>query len=188
MTFSCECYHVAVESLPEGVVVHFLGHLPDSEFCLDKGNLERAGQSGQTHLYVNCDALKSLGHPGVSELVWLGKVAHRWGGRAVLCRVPPHIQDILTLCRLEQFFDYRSETAPGSKLQWFNASWLTWNDSTVVKLAESIYQDRAFDRLPILADALEKAGCTNADILDHCRQSGQHVRGCWVVDLLLGKE
>jgi hypothetical protein len=66
-------------------------------------------------------------------------------------------------------------------------SWLSWNDGTIPKLAQAIYDDRAFDRLPILADALEEAGCTNADILNHCRQPGEHVRGCWVVDLLLGK-
>jgi hypothetical protein len=67
-------------------------------------------------------------------------------------------------------------------------AWLAWNDSTVVKLAQSIYADRRFDRLPTLADALEDAGCTNTDILAHCRVPGVHVRGCWVVDLLLGKE
>jgi hypothetical protein len=63
-----------------------------------------------------------------------------------------------------------------------------WFTRTVVGIAESIYADRAFDRLPILADALEDAGCDNADILNHCRQPGEHVRGCWVVDLVLGKE
>jgi len=63
-----------------------------------------------------------------------------------------------------------------------------WLTSTVTSLAQSIYQERAFDRLPILADALEDSGCTNPDILNHCRQPGEHVRGCWVVDLLLGKE
>jgi hypothetical protein len=55
-------------------------------------------------------------------------------------------------------------------------------------MAEVIYADSAFDRLPVLADALEEAGCTISDILDHCRGPGPHVRGCWVVDLLLGKE
>lgn len=69
-----------------------------------------------------------------------------------------------------------------------NPSWLAWNDGTVVKMAQSIYNDRAFDRLPILADALEEASCTNPDLLNHCRQPGPHVRGCWVVDMLLGKE
>ncbi len=61
-------------------------------------------------------------------------------------------------------------------------------DGTIPKLAQAIYNDRAFDRLPILADALEEAGCDNADILAHCRGPGPHTRGCWVVDLLLGKE
>jgi hypothetical protein len=63
-----------------------------------------------------------------------------------------------------------------------------WLTSTVVSLAQAIYDDRLFDRLPILADALEDAGCDNADILTHCRGDGSHVRGCWVVDLILGKE
>lgn len=64
----------------------------------------------------------------------------------------------------------------------------SWVTSTVTGLAEGIYADRAFDRMPILADALEDAGCDNADILAHCRGDGPHVRGCWVVDLILGKE
>jgi hypothetical protein len=63
----------------------------------------------------------------------------------------------------------------------------SWRSSNVVTLARAIYDERAFDRMPILADALEDAGCTNPDILDHCRQPGEHVRGCWLVDLVLGK-
>ena len=55
------------------------------------------------------------------------------------------------------------------------------------KVARAIYEERAFERLPLLADALEDTGCTNEDILSHCHQPGEHVRGCWVVDLLLGK-
>ena len=66
-------------------------------------------------------------------------------------------------------------------------AWLTWNYGTVPAIARHVYDDRAFHDLPILADALEDAGCTDAAILAHCRQPGAHVRGCWVVDLLLGK-
>jgi hypothetical protein len=66
--------------------------------------------------------------------------------------------------------------------------WLAWNGGSVPKIAQAIYEERAFDRLPILGDALEEAGCDNADILNHCRQPGVHVRGCWVLDLILGKE
>ena len=63
-----------------------------------------------------------------------------------------------------------------------------WRTFTVVALARGIYEDRAFDRLPILADALQDAGCESEDILNHCRGPGPHVRGCWVVDLVLGKQ
>ena len=63
----------------------------------------------------------------------------------------------------------------------------TWLTSDVVALATDIYAEKAFDRMPILADALQDAGCANDDTLDHCRGPGPHVRGCWVVDLVLGK-
>jgi hypothetical protein len=66
--------------------------------------------------------------------------------------------------------------------------WLSWNTGIIAKLAQAIYNKRAFDRMPILAAALEKAGCTDQDILGHCRSGGEHCRGCWVVDLVLGKE
>jgi hypothetical protein len=65
---------------------------------------------------------------------------------------------------------------------------LAWGDGAVPKLAQSIYDEAAFDRLPILADALEEAGCSEEALLAHCRGAGGHVRGCWAVDLLLGKQ
>jgi hypothetical protein len=67
-------------------------------------------------------------------------------------------------------------------------SWLSWNEGTNPKLAQAIYDSRDFTDMPILADALEEAGCTDQDILVHCRSRGEHVRGCWVIDLVLGKE
>jgi hypothetical protein len=67
-------------------------------------------------------------------------------------------------------------------------TWRERKSTTVVKLAQTIYDEPCFNHLPILADALEDAGCDDDAILAHCRQPGEHVRGCWVVDLLLGKE
>jgi hypothetical protein len=72
---------------------------------------------------------------------------------------------------------------------------LAWNGGAIPKLARAAYEERSLPegtldpgRLAALADALEEAGCTNEDILGHCRQQGAvHLRGCWVVDLLLGK-
>lgn len=94
--------------------------------------------------------------------------------------------------RPAMFAEYRSQAAiircifgnpfrPVSRLP----SWLT---SSVCALAGGIYEDRTFDCLPILADALEDAGCTVTELLAHCRIAGPHARGCWAVDLILGKE
>jgi hypothetical protein len=76
-----------------------------------------------------------------------------------------------------------------------NPSWLAWNDATVRRLAETIYNERSLPdgcldatRMGVLADALEDAGCADPDLLGHLRGPGPHVRGCWAVDLLLGKE
>ena len=63
-----------------------------------------------------------------------------------------------------------------------------WRTFTAVALAQQMYESRDFSAMPILADALQDAGCDSGDVLDHCRGAGPHVRGCWVVDMLLGKE
>jgi hypothetical protein len=78
----------------------------------------------------------------------------------------------------------------GNPFQWKIADpiWLSWNDGAVRKLAQAIYDNRSFDLLPILADALEDAGCTDTDILTHMRGPRPHVCGCWAVDLILGKD
>ncbi len=62
-----------------------------------------------------------------------------------------------------------------------------WRTADVTAVATGIYEGRAFDRLPLLADALVDAGCADEQVLSHCRSDGPHVRGCWVVDLVLGK-
>ena len=63
-----------------------------------------------------------------------------------------------------------------------------WRTDTAVALAQQMYDAREFGAMPILADALQNAGCDNDEVLTHCREGGPHVRGCWVVDLVLGKE
>jgi hypothetical protein len=66
-------------------------------------------------------------------------------------------------------------------------SWFAWNEGGVQKVARAVYEGRDFDLLPILADALEEAGCDNRELVQHCRSAGPHVRGCWAVDRILGK-
>ena len=67
----------------------------------------------------------------------------------------------------------------------FNASWHTPN---AVALATAMYEQRDFSQMPALADALEAAGCADANILGHCRSGQEHWRGCWVIDVILGRE
>jgi hypothetical protein len=65
--------------------------------------------------------------------------------------------------------------------------WLAWQGGAVARLAQAIYEDRTYDLLGVLADALQEAGCGDADILDHLRGPGPHTRGCWALDHCLGK-
>lgn len=71
------------------------------------------------------------------------------------------------------------------RLRQFESSWRASNGTSI---ARAMHEDGLFDRLPILADALEEAGCTNAEILTHCRGPDPHVRGCWVIDGILAKD
>jgi hypothetical protein len=71
----------------------------------------------------------------------------------------------------------------------FDPALLTWHGGLLVSMAQRMYDSRDFSDMPVLADALEEAGCQDQDILGHCRQQGGvHARGCWVVDSLLGKQ
>lgn len=68
---------------------------------------------------------------------------------------------------------------------WFKPEWIT---PVTVAIAQQMYESRDFSAMPILADALQEAGCASANVLDHCHSPGPHVRGCWVVDLVLGMQ
>jgi hypothetical protein len=110
---------------------------------------------------------------------WRTEVAEQVRKAARACRLEPNPATLQAQCRI-----FRDIFGNPFRPVAFDPSWRT---STVVSLAAGIYADRAFDRLPILADALQDVGCDNADVLDHCRGERPHVRGCWVVDLVLGK-
>jgi hypothetical protein len=67
------------------------------------------------------------------------------------------------------------------------ASWRWSNDGKAIKLAKAVHDGRSFEELPELASALEDAGCRDAELLAHLRSPGPHVRGCWALDAVLGK-
>jgi hypothetical protein len=74
----------------------------------------------------------------------------------------------------------------GSRLR-VEAAWLAWGGGVAGKMAKAIDAEGRYADLPVLADALEEAGCDDRALLDHCRSGGEHVRGCWVIDWLLGE-
>jgi len=94
---------------------------------------------------------------------------------------PEHPDYELVLARCRVF----EELLGPEQLPAFSPEWRT---SAAVAIASGMYESRDFSAMPILADALQDAGCENADVLNHCRDPKQlHVRGCWVVDLVLDK-
>jgi hypothetical protein len=111
----------------------------------------------------------------------LKKAADRWAtGHPEQPATEEVLAQMLELFRKRQFLHLPPRTAVDPYL-------LTWNDGAIPKLARTISDEQAFERLPILADALEEAGCRDADLLAHCREPVPHLPGCWVVDHLLGK-
>jgi hypothetical protein len=138
-------------------------------------------------LMATGSAALAVGCAAGSDLVEISRAA-RYASRAVACQRSQLTRDypendpeeMAAQCRL-----LRDVVGNPFRPATPDPAWLT---STVVALAAGAYADRAFDRLPILADALQDAGCDHPDVLAHCRDPHlTHVRGCWVVDLVLGK-
>ncbi len=126
-------------------------------------------------LHLFADTLRPTARQWLADLPWH---ASRWFGGAGSTR--DRVMDrVRALCPVARDVFGNPFRPPACDPRWRSAD--------AVGLARGIYDDRAFDRLPILADALLDAGCDDGDLLAHCRSDGPHVRGCWVVDLVLGK-
>ncbi len=126
--------------------------------------------------------------PVISECRWTPyeEILERYGHGQVA-----HVEGILDFTGLEHALRKGLRAAgyclPPKTVKPFNNELLTWNNGTIPMLARSILQERAYHHLPVLGDALEEAGCMDIDLLNHCRQPGEHWRGCWVLDLLIGR-
>ncbi len=156
----------------------------------EAGNIDGFGEALQAAADVAAEARPvSAVASGGAELAYLAAVGYDPSFLPLLRRtvlyaagsnLNPRKNPIAPVMRpvfVEHFGDPRRPVTP-------DPDWLT---PTVVDLATGVYADRAFYRLPVLADALDDAGCTDPAVLGHLRGPGPHARGCWVVDLLLGK-
>jgi hypothetical protein len=213
--FACACcrriWHLLVdERLRRAVQVaeRFAdGRATAGERKLARGEVMRADRDTSAALALSLLSRKGLGVGGCAkETVWWA-TARRMSQSAVYCfrnalaasaeaapvaLPPPARWQDWGVTRAAQFPEYshilRDIVGNPFCPVVINPRWLTWNYGTVPAIALRIDEDRAFHDLPILADALEDAGCTDAAVLDHCRSGGEHVLGCWVVDSALGKE
>lgn len=148
-----------------------------------------AGPPGLSRLVSDCVGWAALGFYGEHPATDAGNFhmaepfeAARCAARALATEAGR--ADAFTAARARQA-EFIRDLAPPGRAYPALPSWLT---SDVLALARGIYAEDAFDRLPILADALQDAGCDTDDVLHHCRDPHRvHVRGCWVVDLILYK-
>jgi hypothetical protein len=137
---------------------------------------------------------------GIAETLWAPTQFSAFGAAWTMCGMAPYavsrmVQTIQGMDCLQQTWDQLQATEATLARDIFgplpfrqlcvDPAVLAWQGFTVARIAEAIYEGRQFEDLPILADALEDAGCTDAEILEHLRGPGLHVRGCWVVDLIL---
>jgi hypothetical protein len=163
------------------------GQADDAELCaaIEKANAAvewearhdmTSPRSHAAEVIAAAAAFPAEEYTAISELLACLRAEHgsRRGIRAVLARTN---QVLAGLVRDLACNPFRPVTFAPS-----------WRASTAVALAGQMYESRDFSAMPILADALQDAGCDSADVLDHCRGAGPHVRGCWVVDLVLAKE
>ena len=141
----------------EAVVVRNMEALQLQGRTLAQASKEVAAYAATIHL-ARPDAGWEAGYSAMVEAARVGKRADQWLWQCAMLR---------------DIFGNPFRTAPA-----LDPAWLHWNDGTAVAIAQAIYEERRFEDLAILADALEEAGCTSGDILEHCRGPGPHVRGC----------
>jgi hypothetical protein len=158
--------------------------------------IEPVSELGLRNVLLDFTNIESVYDPFFDRVIALYRIVHQAQGNLVLCRMQPNIRDafrvpkvarILTIATDPNLADLHWVTRdifghpPGPPLL---AS--DWRTDTVLALARQIYDSHDCRAMPILADALQDAGCDSDEVLNHCRGEGPHVRGCWVVDLVLG--
>jgi hypothetical protein len=150
----------------------------------------QAARAARAQAFVAAPSPVSPGTAAVLRLLWAAEVAatenaHRHAVEEVAAALQLYGEPVYTPAFRNCFLAYRDIVAEVSRPPSFSLSWRT---ATAVQLAKQMYESRDFSLMPILADALQDAGCDSDDVLNHCRDANAaHVRGCWVIDLVLNR-
>jgi anti-anti-sigma factor len=155
-----------------------------------------ADESGRRNLLLDLGNVEFWSSAALGVFIRLHRQLGAVGGKLVFWNVAEDMREVLRLTRLDtvltvvahpELADRRAVIGEvfGDPSAAFDPAWRT---ETVVSLARRMYDTGDFDLMPVMSDALQDAGCEDAAILDHCRGRGPHVRGCWVADLVLGRQ
>ena len=177
-------YAGAEAAFERALDAYFPSRTPERSFW---GGAVSAAQHAASSFYDLGDLFGDGSDPAryrsLFNLIWIGTAAFPIGDQDVGAKG----HDLIEAEQVEQVRLLHDLFGNPFRPVTMDEAWLAWNGGVIRRLADTIYNGRQFNRLPELADALASAGCTDANVLDHCRQTGPHVLGCWVLDLLLGK-
>lgn len=143
------------------------------------GAAEKSGEHSDYHLE----------QAGISRLLvgMIDAIRHIQTAKHEGCRNLLQATAELSNLRARQAVLFRDVMGNPFQAPSFDPNWRSWAGGTVERIAQAIYDEKRFDNIPVLADALEEAGCDDAAILSHCREGGKHTLGCWVLDLVLNR-
>jgi anti-anti-sigma factor len=193
--------HTATEQFGGVTVVRVL-----SERLYDSGTIQALGNElnrvpdelGRANLVLDLSCVTRASSAVLGKFITLHRKVHLAHGRVVFCCVPNQLLEFFQITKLDKIFTIAPrppfETAAHVVSEFFGplvrpvAFDPAWRTDTVVAVARQMYDAGEFGAMPILADALQDAGCEDEHVLMHCRDANQvHVRGCWVCALVLGK-
>jgi anti-anti-sigma factor len=193
--------HTAIEHFGGVTVVRFV-----TKRLTDSGTLQKAGDElfripdelGRANLVLDCSQLSYASSAVLGKFITLHRKVQHAHGRLMFCCVPPQLLEFLQITKLDKMFALAPrppfETAAHVVSEFFGelvrpvAFDPAWRTDTAVTLAKQMRDAGEFGAMPILADALQDAGCEDEHLLMHCRDATQpHTRTCWVCELVLGK-
>ena len=196
MTVPCTPTHLFWEALPDGLALYPFGLYPfDEHWLTDDEVMAQIERLDRPTVYVDLGRTTVLFGTRLGRIVRLLVRVRNVGGQLILCRVRPEIIEVFEIVKfLPRRFNHpalpnwpiihSAEMPNGTRFP--DPVWLAWERGIVQTLARTVMEDRDFDLMPVLGDALEDAGCTRSEVLEHCRDPGPHVLDCWVIRMLLG--
>lgn len=163
-------------------------------FCDQLGALLEAG--GYRRVLLDLSGIRYMTHPLPAYGIRLFKRLRELGGVVKVCNIPDMVLGYLRMVRLDRLGELHPDRPadPATVLDLFRATFPEGrldafaqgaHRRTLRQIAQAIHDEERFDTLPVLADALEEAGCDDPDLLHHCRHGQHHIRGCWVIERLL---